>query len=59
MVGLNKFSEKDKRRLRRQFERNRIAQDLHTPKYRQRTIEPQSLYEHWDKNQDHYYGKDE
>jgi hypothetical protein len=39
MVGMNKFSDKEKRKLRRQFERDRIAKDLHSPKYRQRVKE--------------------
>lgn len=35
MVGLHKFSDKDKRAQRR---RNHIARDLLTPKYRQRIV---------------------
>lgn len=36
MVGLNKFSDKDKRRQRM---RNHIARDLRTFKYRPRVVE--------------------
>ena len=36
--GLNKFTEKERRKQRRQYEHNHIAQDLDTPKYRQRVI---------------------
>jgi hypothetical protein len=39
MVGMNKFSEKDRRRERRVRERNHIAHDLHSPKYHQRVVE--------------------
>ncbi len=39
MVGLSKFDGKDKRRQRRAYQRNHIAQDLHSPKYRQRVKE--------------------
>jgi hypothetical protein len=35
MVGLHKFSDKEKREQRR---RNHIARDLLTPKYRQRVV---------------------
>lgn len=35
---MNKFQEKEKRRARRQYQRNEIARDLHSPKYRQRVI---------------------
>lgn len=36
MVGLAKFDGKDRRRQRRTYKRNHIAQDLHSPKYHQR-----------------------
>jgi hypothetical protein len=36
MSGMNKFSEKDRRRVRR---RNHIARDLQEPKYHQRVVE--------------------
>lgn len=40
MVGINKFTEKERRKQRRSFKvRNEIARDLHTPKYHQRVIE--------------------
>lgn len=38
MVGLNKFTEKERRKARRSFQSNHIAHDLHTPKYRPRVI---------------------
>lgn len=55
MVGLNKFSDKEKRKLRRQFERDRIAQDLGSPKYRQRVKERKRI----DDDPYHYYEYDE
>lgn len=39
MTGLNKFSDKDRRRQRRSFQRNHIAHDLGSPKYHQRIKE--------------------
>lgn len=39
MVGINKFTEKDRRRARRSFQSNHIAKDLYTPKYRPRVVE--------------------
>jgi superfamily I DNA and/or RNA helicase len=36
MTGLNKYSDKERRKMRIQ---NRIARDLRTPKYRQRKVE--------------------
>lgn len=36
MTGLNKYSDKEKRKMRLQ---NHIARDLRTPKYRQRKVE--------------------
>lgn len=39
MTGLNKFSDKDRRRQRRSYQRNHIAADLGSPKYRQRVKE--------------------
>ncbi len=38
MVGLNKFTEKERRKARRSFQSNKIHEDLITPKYRERTI---------------------
>lgn len=40
MVGINKYTDKERRKQRRSFQvRNMIAKDLHSPKYRQRIIE--------------------
>lgn len=39
MTGLSKFSDKEKRKQRRSYERDRILKDLNSPKYRQRTID--------------------
>ena len=36
MTGMDRFSDKDKRKMRRQ---NKIARDLRSPKYQQRRIE--------------------
>ncbi len=38
MVGLNKFTEKERRKQRRSFQSNHIAHDLHSPKYHQRVV---------------------
>jgi hypothetical protein len=40
MTGLDRFPEKARRAQRRQYQRNHIAQDLRTPKYRERVVEP-------------------
>jgi hypothetical protein len=39
VVGLSKFDGKDRRRQRRNYQRNEIAKDLGSPKYRQRIKE--------------------
>lgn len=39
MTGLAKFSDKEKRKQRRQYERDRLLKDLGSPKYRQRVID--------------------
>lgn len=57
MVGLNKFSDKEKRKLRRQFERDRIAHDLASPKYRQRVKEHKRIDEEDDPY--HYWNYEE
>lgn len=48
MTGINKFSDKDRRKIRLQ---NHIARDLGSPKYRQRRTPKKALirdeYEHW------------
>jgi hypothetical protein len=38
MVGLNKFTDKERRKARRSFQSDRIHADLRSPKYRERTI---------------------
>ena len=38
MVGLNKFTDKERRKARRSFQSNHIHADLRLPKYRERTI---------------------
>jgi len=38
MVGINKYSEKERRQARRNFQRNHIKADLRTPKYRKQVI---------------------
>lgn len=40
MAGLNRFSDKDRRRQRL---RNHVARDLALPKYHQRVIEPKRI----------------
>jgi len=53
MVGINKFSEKERRKARRSFQSNHIARDLHTPKYKQRVIN--SNRKRIDNEDDSYY----
>lgn len=38
MVGLNKFTDKERRRARRSFQSDQFKKDLRTPKYRERSI---------------------
>jgi hypothetical protein len=36
MAGLNKYTDKERRAIRRSFQSNEVAHDLHSNKYRQR-----------------------
>lgn len=38
MVGLNKFTDKERRAFRRSFQSDPYKDDLRTPKYRERSI---------------------
>jgi len=38
MVGLNKFTDKERRKARRSFQFDMYKEDLRQPKYRERTI---------------------
>jgi hypothetical protein len=66
VTGLNKFSEKDRRRQRRSFkdvkERNPIAKDLGSAKYRQRTVPNKRRIDNEDGSfyfQERYYDEDD
>lgn len=52
MVGLSKFDGKDRRRQRRTYQRNHIAHDLGSPKYRQRVKERKRID---DENGNYYF----
>lgn len=38
MPGINKYTEKERRKARRSFQSDHIKADLRTPKYREQTI---------------------
>jgi hypothetical protein len=53
MVGLNKFTDKERRKQRRSFQSNHIAVDLHSSKYRQRTVSNKKKHpQDWDEEED-------
>lgn len=51
MTGMNKYDEKNKRRMRR---RNHIARDLRQNKYRQRIKPTKKKNEDWDEDDEYF-----
>jgi hypothetical protein len=58
VVGLSKFDGKDKRRQRRAYQRNHIAQDLASPKYRQQVKAAKRAEDDYD-DVNYYWQEDE
>jgi len=51
MVGLNKFTDKERRKARRSFQFDMYKEDLRQPKYRERTI-PNKKRKMWDEDEE-------
>jgi hypothetical protein len=59
VVGINKFTEKERRKARRSFQHDHIKADFRTPKYMQRVIPHKNKADRFYEEEIEYHENDE